>query len=62
VNDIPSEKVFGRFKEQGCKESCLKGGFGVDLFIGDDYENQTKHAVGEEEGEQVFQDPLNCLR
>jgi len=44
----------GQFPEHARKEGRLKGGFEVDALIGDYFVNQTKHAIGEEEREQVF--------
>ena len=54
MDDIPAEKMFGQFPEQARKEGRLKGGFEVDLLIRYDFVNQKKHAIGEEEREQVF--------
>jgi len=59
MDDIPAEKMFGQFPEQAGKKSRLKGGFEVDPLIGNDFVNQKEHAIGKEEREQVFQDPLN---
>jgi hypothetical protein len=59
MDNVPGEKMFGQFPEQAGKEGCLKGGFEVNLLIGDDYVNQKKHADGKKKWEQVFQYPLN---
>ena len=54
------KKMFGQFPEQASEKGSLKGGSKVDFPVRNDLENQEKHTTGEEEGEQVFQDPLNC--
>ena len=54
MDDIPGEKMFGQFPEQASKKSRLKSGFEVDPLIRYDFVNQKKHAIGEEEREQVF--------
>ena len=59
MDDIPGEKMFGQFPEQAGKKGCLKGGFDVNPLVRYDFVNQREHAKGEEEREQVFQDPLN---
>ncbi|MGD0663526.1 MAG: hypothetical protein ABSD38_36265 [Syntrophorhabdales bacterium] len=54
MEDIPGEKAFGQFPEQGSKEGLLKGGREKDLLVRDNSVNQKEHAAGEEKREQVF--------
>lgn len=59
MDDVQREKMFGQFPKQAREESRLKGGFGVDLLIGNNLVNQKEHENGENKGERISEDPLD---
>jgi hypothetical protein len=49
--------MFGQFPEKAGEKGSLQSGFEMYHLIGNNFVNQQKHTIGENEREQIFQHP-----